>query len=183
MNKLIRYRKTIIIFTITLSILFGVLIYNKLSKNSINLIITSSNKLKYMNTKVLLFHFLLLLISFVLSFIGIGSIILTTYLFFEGVTIGFMLSYFLSVYKFKGIVYGISYLLIYKLVLMFLLLVLFFKFLNIFRSTIKYIKKDKIEISKTIINSVIIIFIIILNDFILILFGKNLLNLFTFYLK
>ena len=66
---------------------------------------------------------------------------------------------------------------------MVLILSLIFKYLKLFRSTYIYIKKGNINISKTVINCIIIIFIIILNDLILILFGKNLLNLFTFYLK
>ena len=183
MKKLIKYKKIIVLFIITRSILFGILIYNRLSDDSINLLINNSSKLRYINSKIILFHLILLAISFILSFIGIGIIILLLYLFFEGVTIGFMLSYFLSVYKIKGIVYSVSYILIYKSLMIFLLIILIFKYLKLFRIIVKYIKNKQINISKTIMNSIIIIFTIIINDLFLILFGKNLLNLFTFYLK
>ena len=60
MNKLIKYRKSVVLFTIVLSVIFGVLIYSNLSKDSINLLIANSSKLKYINSSILLLHIILL---------------------------------------------------------------------------------------------------------------------------
>lgn len=183
MIKVFKSRKIIVLFTALISILFGILIFNKLSDNNINFIIKNANNLNYINMKVIIFHILLLNISFVLAFLGIGIIFLLTYLFFEGVILGFMCAYFTSIYSMNGLLYSFVYILIFKALLMFLIVILIFKYLKIFRSMIKYIKKQNVDITKTIINTIIINLMIIALDLFLLLFGKSLLNIFSFIIK
>lgn len=178
MNMAIKHKKIIVIFLIILSIIFGIFIFNKLSDNTLKFIINNANNLNYMTLKTILFHIILLSLSFLLSFAGIGIIFLLIYLFFEGVVVGFMTTYFISLYKMQGIVYSIVYIAIYKILIIFLIIILSFKCLKIFSITIKYLKKEKADLTKTIINSVIIIIIILVYDVILLLFGENILNIF-----
>ena len=183
MAKVQKYKKYIVIAGIILSILFGVFIFNKLSSKNLEFIIANANNLSYINYKIIIFHFLLLTVSLILSFIGMGIITLLIYLFFEGVIIGFMLSCFVSLYKISGFFYSLIYIMIYKGLLIFLIIILCIKYLKVFKSIIKYLKKEKVDITKTIINSLTIILTILMNDIILLLFGNKIFNFFSFIIN
>lgn len=183
MNKLIKYKKIIVIFGVIISVLFGIFIFYKISNNSMNYLLSNSNNLNYINYKVIIFHILLFAFALVTSFLGIGIITLFIYLIFESIIIGFMSSYFISLYGINGIMYSVIYTLIYKALLIFLTIILIFKFIKLLKFFIKYLTKEKIDITKTIANSIIIYILIILNDIFLLLFGKYIINIFSFMIK
>ena len=183
MKKIFKYKKFILMIIIVLSVLFGVFLFNKLSDENVEFIIKSANSMNYVSIKTLLIHFLLLTVSFLLSFFGIGIIILILYLFFEGIVIGFMGSFFIYLYHLKGVIYFSLYILIFKALLIFLLIILTIKFYKLFKTMIKYLKKENHDITKTVINSIIIITSILIYDVSLLLFGTKILNTFSFLLK
>lgn len=166
-----------------LSLLFGIYIYSKLNNDSIVYLKNNINNFRFMSIKNIFIHFIIINLSFALSFCGIGFLIILFYLLFESMVMGFMTAYFFSLYKLSGIFYSIVYIFIYKLLLLFLLIVLAMKFYKIFKTTIEYVKHNKINITKTIINSFIIMFFLYLFDFFVLFTGKYLLNLFSFLIK
>jgi hypothetical protein len=183
MNRLIKHRKIIVIFLVMLSIAFGIFIFDKLSENNLKFILSSVNNLNIMNYKVIVLHLILASISFILAFIGIGIIFILIYLFFEGIVIGFMTSYYFYLYHVTGILFSLIYTIIFKLLILFLMVIVIFKYLKIFKYTIKFFKKEQINITKTIINTLIIWVVIFVNDLFLLLFGEKILNLFSFIIK
>ena len=177
---LIKYKRVIIMSLVIFSIVFGMYLYSKLNDDNINFFITNINAIKYINLKTIIIHLIILSLSFVFSFIGIGIIILLIYLFLEGITIGFMVSFFITVYKSSGVITAGAYLLIFKFFIIFFIIVLILKYIKLLNGIVKFLKHQSIDISKTIINSVIIIFCIILYDVFLLFTGDYLLNIFIF---
>ena len=183
MNRLLKYRKIIFVFLALFGILIGIAIFTKLNSSSRKYIYNNIDKLKYINTRVVLTHIIILSISILLSIIFIGTGLISLYLFYEFISIGFISTCFISLYKFNGIIYTVIYLLIFKTLLIFLLIILIYKYLKISKNIILYLKKHQINITQTIINIFIVNFIIIINDVFLLFFGKNMLNTFSFLLK
>lgn len=183
MKKIIKNKIVLVSVMIIISIILGVFIFNKLNDDNINYIISQANNLKYINLKNILYHIVIFGISFTLSFIGIGAIFLLIYLFFEGITIGFVLSYNFYCYKIGGIGYTVAYILIYKFLLIFLTILLILKFIKLFKNTIKIFKKQNNDITKTIYNCIIIFLLILFNDLFLIIFGSKILNIFSFLIN
>ena len=180
MVTLIKYKRVIIASLVILSILFGMYLFSKLSTENIDFLVTNINTVKYINFKTIIFHLIILSLSLVFSFIGLGIIILLLYLLFEGIIIGFMLSLFINVYKFSGLITIGAYLIIFKAFIIFFCILLILKYIKLFKSMIRFIKQQKIDISKTVINSIIIITCIILYDLFLWTLGNKLLNIFIF---
>ena len=183
MNKLIKYRKIIIVAVFVLSFLLGIYLYTKLKINNMEYIKQNIKNIEYINYKTLLFHIIIIGVSFFLSVMFIGMISLYTYLLFELTTIGFIFSYFISLHKFKGLCYFIAYLCIYKVVILFLFIILIYKYNKIFKNTIIYIKKGVINITTTIYNILLTSFTILIYDLFLLFFGCYLLNIMSFLLK
>ena len=93
-------------------------------------------------------------ILLVLSFFVIGIPLGLFYLFYEGLSIGFMLITFLVTYSFKGLIYMIIYLLVNKLIPLILMAFFMQKIINIGRLMIGFLiyKKDHLIRDKIIIN-------------------------------
>ena len=183
MDKLIKYRRIIALIIVFFGILLGIFIFKKISNNNMNYIIENTDKIKYVNGKIIAIHIIILSISFLFSFIIIGILLISIYIFFESIIIGFMGCYFVSLHNIKGLYYSAVYLVIFKFLTIFLFLILLFKYIKIQKSIYLYLKKQSINITKTILNTIIIIFLIIINDFFLLLFGDNIINIFSFLLK
>ena len=183
MNKLLKYRKILIIFFVILGLLIGFTIFNKLSDESKQFLYKSINSFKYMSAKKLLIDIIVLSISILLSISLLGIGILCIYLFLEFISIGFISSWLIFLYKFNGFIYLITYILIFKIINIFLFIILIIKYIKIGKNIFLYIKKQPTNITQTIINIFIINFIIIINDIFLLFFGNNMLNTFSFLLK
>lgn len=94
-----------------------------------------------------------------------------------------MTSYFISLYKISGVLYSALYIIIYKVIITFLVIILCLKYMKLFKNLIMYLKKERVDITKTVINSLIIIFAILFYDIFLLFFGDNLLNIFSFIIN
>ena len=183
MNILIKHRKVISLFLIITGITFGILMFYKLSNNNINYLIESASNFKYLSTKDMFMHIIILSLSALFSVILIGIVIIMIYLFFECVIIGFISSYLITLYKLKGILYMIIYIGMYKALNMFLTIILIMKYIQLIKHIINYFKGKTTNITKYILNIVIINFIIISNDLFLLFFGQKLINIFSFLIK
>ena len=183
MKKLLKKKMYLIVIMIMASIVLGIFIFNKLNESNINYIVSQASNLKFISAKNILYHVFIFGISFTFAFLGIGMLFLLIYLFFEGVSIGFVLSYYFYCYKLGGIFYTIAYIFIYKLIIIFFTILLILKFYKLFKNTIKSIKKENNDITNTIYNSIIIVVLILLNDIFLILFGSKILNIFSFLIN
>ncbi len=108
-------------------------------------------------------------ILLVLSFFVIGLPLSIFYLFYEGLSLGFMLITFLMTYSFKGLIYMLIYILLNKLIPLILMIFFVQKLINIGRLVIGFIiyRKDNYIKEKIILNFknslYILIFILIFN--------------------
>lgn len=108
-------------------------------------------------------------ILLVLSFFVIGIPISIFYLFYEGLSLGFMLITFLMTYSFKGLIYMLIYIFLNKLIPLILMIFFIQKLINIGRLVIGFIiyRKDNYIKEKIILNFknalYILIFILICN--------------------
>lgn len=183
MTKIFKYKKHLIVAAIIISFIIGIMLFKKLCINNYNYIIDNKDKITYISFKTLLFHILIINLSFVFSFFGVGIIFFFIYFLYETLVYGFIFEYYYSIYHLNGLLYGIIFFIIFKFVFFFLIFILLIKFFKIFKSIITIIKNKTIDITTTIFNILIIEIILIFNDIFLIIFGKIILNLFTFLLK
>ena len=183
MNVAKKYKKVIITFLLIFGLLFGIFIYNKLSDDNIKYILENTSNIDYINIKLIIIHILILSISLLFSVAIIGILTLIIYILFECVVIGFFFSYFYSLYGISGICYSILYTLIFKALNIFLIIILINKYLKIIKILIKSLKKQSINLNKTINNILFVNFTIIINDIFLLFSGEKILNIFSFLLK
>lgn len=131
-------------------------------------------------------HFFFLVISFIGSFFIIGLPLLCTLIFYQGLSLGFLLGIFSLTLSIKGFVYSIIFFTVTQL---FYLIILYFFFIKCFNITRKTIGKIIYKINPT--NYLVsmtkscglLILLQILYDFFLLLFNKPILNVFAFLLE
>ena len=129
------------------------------------------------------FHFFILVIGTILSFFAIGIPFLCALLFYEGMSIGFVLGIFGAVYHSGGLIFALIFLLITKAFYLFNLLFLFTKCLKISCKMIgKYIYKTdpSILVKHFMKGCVLITLFVLLYDLFLWGFGDQILPLFKF---
>ena len=120
----------------------------------------------------------------ILSIFIIGIPLSIFFIFFNGFSIGFIISSLSSIFGFKGLIYSIIHIIINKFVFLFFLYFLFLAMYKIVLLLIKYwVHKEKINKDK-IINLfkkiILCLLIIIIYDLILYFFGNKIMNLFNF---
>ena len=164
-KKYFLFVAVIIIVGIVSGLIYSALLNDTVKSNLINTIKNQDSFTSNFILKDLIIMAVLLITS--LFIIGIPLSIF--YLFYEGLTMGFLLTTFFMSYKFKGIIYIIIYLITNKLVTFFLFLIFIKRIINIARYIIGFIiyHKDKM-IKEKIINNIfrasyIIFFVFILN--------------------
>lgn len=176
-------KKIAMVIVIILVFLFGSYVFLKLSKENVEFLIKDVSSINFVNKNSLFIHVLLLSISFLFCFLGIGIISLLIYLIIECVSIGFTFALYSSSFGLSGCLYSIVYLIVYKLVILALLVILILKYYKLSLNYIKFIRKENINLTKSFINIFYIISFIIFYEIILFFFGNNILNIFNFLLK
>ncbi len=120
----------------------------------------------------------------ILSIFIIGIPLSIFFIFFNGFSIGFIISSLSSIFGFKGLIYSIIHIIINKLVFLFFLYFLFLAMYKIVLLLIKYwVHKEKInkdEIIHLFKKIILCLLIIIIYDLILYFFGNKIMNLFNF---
>lgn len=131
-------------------------------------------------------HLIMLSSLLILSVFLIGGPLVLFFMFYNGFSIGFIISSLTCIFGIKGILYGVIYVIISKLVYV-VLLILFsvnlFKIVKCIIDLIVYKKSNKESIIIFIKRSVVFIGMILLNDIILLFCGGKLVNLFNFLIK
>ena len=131
-------------------------------------------------------HLIMLSSLLILSVFLIGGPLVLFFMFYNGFSIGFIISSLTCIFGIKGILYGVIYVIISKLIYV-VLLILFsvnlFKIVRCIIDIIVYKKSNKESIIIFIKRSVVFIGMILLNDIILLFCGGKLVNLFNFLIS
>lgn len=170
--------------------LIGTLVGLYLSFKNINIL--KDNVYYYINNRqnlqfnYIYIHFFFLVISFIGSFFIIGLPLLCTLIFYQGLSLGFLLGIFSLTLSIKGFVYAIIFFTVTQLFYLIILYFFFIKCFNITRKTIgKMIYKTNptnylVSMTK---SCGLLILLQTLYDFFLLLFNKPILNVFAFLLE
>lgn len=121
-------------------------------------------KTNIFDIKNLFIHLGVLLIIIATSFLFLSPIILIIYIFFEGISIGFIIPIFFSLYKWKfTYTFGLFFLLT-KLIYLLLLMYLFFLLISFLKEYIFYLKTKKIRFFSSLKKMFLICVLIFMND-------------------
>ena len=189
LKKFLSRKKYLFLFMGILT-LIGTLVGLYLSFKNINIL--KDNVYYYINNRqnlqfnYIYIHFFFLVISFIGSFFIIGLPLLCTLIFYQGLSLGFLLGIFSLTLSIKGFVYAIIFFSVTQLFYLIILSFFFIKCFNITRKTIgKIIYKTNptnylVSMTK---SCGLLILLQILYDFFLLLFNKPILNVFAFLLE
>ncbi len=133
----------------------------------------------------ILFHFFAVVISIVTSFFAIGIPLLCTLLFYEGMTVGFLIGIFSVTYGISGTLFALLFLIVTKFVYFVILIFLFSKCLKIARKMIgKYIYKTdpSIYVSHLLKGCICLCIILVCFDLFLFFFGNAIISFLSFLL-
>ena len=189
LKKFLSRKKYLFLFMGILT-LIGTLVGLYLSFKNINIL--KDNVYYYINNRqnlqfnYIYIHFFFLVISFIGSFFIIGLPLLCTLIFYQGLSLGFLLGIFSLTLSIKGFVYAIIF---FSVTQLFYLIILYFFFIKCFNITRKTIGKIIYKTNPT--NYLVsmtkscglLILLQTLYDFFLLLFNKPILNVFAFLLE
>lgn len=185
-SSLKKYRNTwifigiILLFGIGVGIYFGVTCQNVLTNTLTNYVLDNQS------THFSITHFTVLSILLISSFLLIGIPLAISYLFYEGMSIGFCITLFSISFHLRGFLYIVLFLIITKIVYIVIFSYFFIKILNIGRNIISWIiyknhKRDQL-VHQT-IGCLILILLIFGYDLFLDFVGMNLVNFLSFLLR
>lgn len=189
LKKFLSRKKYLFLFMGILT-LIGTLVGLYLSFKNINIL--KDNVYYYINNRqnlqfnYIYIHFFFLVISFIGSFFIMGLPLLCTLIFYQGLSLGFLLGIFSLTLSIKGFVYAIIFFTVTQLFYLIILYFFFIKCFNITRKTIgKIIYKTNptnylVSMTK---SCGLLILLQTLYDFFLLLFNKPILNVFAFLLE
>lgn len=133
-----------------------------------------------------LMHLVILSSLLILSIFLVGGPLLIFYMFYNGFSIGFVVSSITYIFGIKGMLYGSIYILISRLVYIIVLIIFNVNLFKIIKCNIDglvYKKSNKESLSVFYKRSIVFIGIILINDVILYFGGGKLVNLFNFLIK
>ena len=133
-----------------------------------------------------LMHLVILSSLLILSIFLVGGPLLIFYMFYNGFSIGFVVSSITYIFGIKGMLYGSIYILISRLVYIIVLIIFNVNLFKIIKCNIDilfYKKSNKESLSVFYKRSIVFIGIILINDVILYFGGGKLINLFNFLIK
>jgi len=150
-----------------------------LEKELLNLSYSSNN---------MVFHVVILSLIVISSFFVIGNVVGWFIYFYEAMSIGFMISSYLTYFGIKGVLFAFLYTLIFKLVYVISLTIVLIKLFYFSKNIIGYIllKKDSYLKESAVANFIMVIKmfgIIFISDILLVFTGEYLTNLFSFLIS
>ena len=140
----------------------------------------------YVNTNDLIIHLVILSSLLILSMFLIGGPLVLFFMFYNGFSIGFIISSLTYIFGIKGILFGSIYVIIYKLLFLIMLVVFSVNLFKIIKCVIDRIvnkNNNKESLVVFIKRSVIFIGIVLILDIILYFVGGKLVNLFNFLIS
>lgn len=164
---------------------YAYLIQDTNTKNAINLELTSLlSNLANVKQNSIIYHFITISLMIILSLSVIGLPLVLFYYFYEGISIGFLITSFIKYKKFKGFTYSLIFTGISKLLYITILTYFLVQSLNYAFKILKNIKENKKDlIICQLIKCAFTIGICIINDIILYFIGNKLANIFTFIIN
>lgn len=185
MNKIIlkKYFMFILIILV-MGIISGIIYYYKLDNEIKDNIILSLNDFNIIHINNIFKHFTLMAIILILSFFIIGVPVSIFYLFYEGISIGFVFTIFSIKYGFSGFIYAIIFNLFTKFIFIFVLTIFIKKIYIISKVLILNIIITKNNNNKNIIitkfkSSLILILIVFISDIIIYFTSESFLSIFN----
>ena len=172
---------------ILIALIIGFILFNNENINVKESVINSIKEIdiNIVNTRenVFLYHLGLVSIFIVLSIILIGLPLYLIYYFYEFVSIGYLLSVLFSYKKINGLLFGVIFTFINKILF---LVILSYFLINMINYTKRYIKSFKMNKNDLIMNYLykcfFVILLVIINDIFLYFLGNKLTSIFLFLL-
>lgn len=122
--------------------------------------------------KSIFYHFVILAFLIVLLFLFLAGPFCLLVLFLEGVSMGFLIPVFLTLYHLKGIFVFLVYFLLIKSVYLLLLFLLFVQSIRFFKQYIRYFHNKNYSFLKKLKQIVFLVLFVLFNDF-LVFFVSN----------
>ena len=189
-TSLIKKIYLLIIAFLVIGVICGIIFLNIASEDAKEIIFLNINNyiLNMSNNHVnnILLHLIVLSSLVISSFFIIGIPISMFYLFYNGFSIGFIVSSFINIFGINGFIYGLIYVIITKGLFIILCSILTIYLIKISKLIIdKVVNKISIKdkIYYLLIKCIIIIGIVLLIDVLLYFFGIPILNIFKFLLN
>ncbi len=138
------------------------------------------------NISTLLLHLVILSTLLILCIFLIGGPLVIFFMFYNGFTIGFIISSITCIFGIKGMLFGTIYAIITKLLFLILLVIFSVNLFKIVKCVIDYIvykKNNKESLSIFMKRSIVFIGLVMFNDIILYFAGVKLINIFNFLIK
>ena len=159
-----------------------------ISEDSKEIILMNINELiqnvNEININNIINHLFAISVLIILAFFVIGIPFELFFIFYNGFSVGFIISSLTSIFGIRGFLYSLIYIFVTKGVYLFLLSIILISLIKISKLIIdKYILKKKNNINSINIylkKSLICLGIILLNDIILYFGGSKLINIFNF---
>ena len=138
------------------------------------------------NISILVQHLVILSTLLILSIFLIGGPLVIFFMFYNGFTIGFIISSITCIFGIKGMLFGVLYVIVSKLVFVALLIIYSVNLFKIVKCVIDYLvykKSNKESLVMFMKRSIVFIGIIMISDIILYFGGVKLINIFNFLIK
>lgn len=138
------------------------------------------------NISILVQHLVVLSTLLILSIFLIGGPLVIFFMFYNGFTIGFIISSITCIFGIKGMLFGVLYVIVSKLVFVVLFIIFSVNLFKIVKCVIDYLvykKSNKESLVMFMKRSIVFIGIIMISDIILYFGGVKLINIFNFLIK
>lgn len=138
------------------------------------------------NISILVQHLVILSTLLILSIFLIGGPLVIFFMFYNGFTIGFIISSITCIFGIKGMLFGVLYVIISKLAFVILLIIFSVNLFKIVKCVIDYLvykKSNKESLVMFMKRNIVFIGIIMFSDIILYFGGVKLINIFNFLIK
>lgn len=179
----------LLVTILTIGIICGIVFVIMLDESTKEIVFLNINEyiknITSTNINNLILHLIFISSILVLSIFLLGGPIIIFYLFYNGFTLGFIISTLTSIFGLKGLLYSVIYIIITKLIFLYLLLIIscnLFKLIKFIIEKIVHKKNNDDSIYFYLKKVLLFIGIIAINDIILYFGGIKLLNLFNFLL-
>lgn len=138
------------------------------------------------NISILVQHLVILSTLLILSIFLIGGPLVIFFMFYNGFTIGFIISSITCIFGIKGMLFGVLYVIVSKLVFVVLFIIFSVNLFKIVKCVIDYLvykKSNKESLVMFMKRSIVFIGFIMISDIILYFGGVKLINIFNFLIK
>lgn len=183
-------KKYLLCFSVVLlfGIISGLMFYLSIEGNIKDNILFSLTSYEIGPINNIIKHIIILSILLISSLLVVGVPLSLFYLYYEGISIGFVFAIFFAKFGLSGLLYSLIYLIISNLIFILLLSIFVKKIFNISGLVLNHIvyRRQSIIKDKLIINfknAILILIFIIIYDILLYFFSEKILLIFVFLLK